>query len=139
MYFLPISFNTISTSGNSIRLSRRRIDMNAYVMINIFIHLTFTVTSYLSYFTHTFTRLLAKIYFGHYINVAIILYIYIAIIWVPGKIHEYSIDNNFLQKNSIIRQVYIAGHLWSQLIKLSYTSYNYILRVVKKFSAPILV
>ena len=61
MYFLPISFNTISTSSNSIRFTRRRIDMNVYVMMNIFLYLTFTVTSYLPYFTHMLTRLLKTI------------------------------------------------------------------------------
>ena len=69
MYFLPISFNTISTSSNSIRFTRRRIDMNVYVMMNIFLYLTFTVTSYLCYFTHMLTRLL-KIYFDCYIDIA---------------------------------------------------------------------
>ena len=74
MYFLPISFNTISTSSNSIRLTRRRIDMNVYVMMNIFLYLTFTVTSYLSYFTHTFTNLLAK---KSTLNVMLMLQLYI--------------------------------------------------------------
>ena len=74
MYFLPISFNTISTSSNSIRFTRRRIDMNVFVMMNIFLYLTFTVTSYLSYFTHTFTNLLAK---KSTLNVMLMLQLYI--------------------------------------------------------------